>query len=235
MNKLQRRKAVFTALSKFFQSDQLVTILKCWDEEFSEQPVYALNAFISRFIYDCEPPVSRTDVFREIIYQLRQPDELLLEIPDQLNRATTGNSDLDRRRESIEILHERQVVANHQVMEKRKKPLPVELRVFVRFMDGLFEQLPENLELAVRNSLIEKLGKQRMSINTRSALHTWLQGETLEINTVKLELLRDLVGVYYIEVCERVGPVKTDAVLAYQAQVVQETEDGEQYSPYNFM
>ena len=257
---VQKQKAIYTALSKFFKGEQLLDFILDWDKNFSKQPAFALNTYISGFIKQVEPIVSRTELFQEIIFQMKQPEDLLLDIPEdiasllsQSENAKSAQSEnnlknffeknsIEKSNESGQNLRE---IKHAQAESSPKRTLSsqytlnaaVHIRVFELFMNNLIENLPTRLQESARLSIIKNVNKmKKIDSMTKQDLVLWISGEnSLKSVTLTIDRMKDILGFFYVISCDLIGPVESDLILSRQAKKIQATPDGIKFSPYNIM
>lgn len=219
MSVTKRRRAVYTALSKFLKGDDLLEVLVHWEKCFADKPSFALNSFISSFVDKCHPSVSRSVLIRELTYQLMQPEGHLLADPGvvSLNRTVRalGQDSLDNDRVRYQAVH---------------------YRVFTHLMQGMLLNVNYEIQTQIRMNLIKKLSQLSLDNESVNALEDWFaDNKKLYLETVEVSVLKELLNYFYIEMCELLGPVEADRLLASHARYVHETEDGGIFTPYYFL
>jgi hypothetical protein len=95
--------------------------------------------------------------------------------------------------------------------------------VFVAFVETLLKHLGDDLGLKVRAYLMKHAGvKLKLDTQQAFALKTWAHNNTAELNAAfDSKQKQSMINIMYIAICEYIGPVKADQLLAL---AVKETE-----------
>lgn len=192
-----RRRAIFTAMRPYFEDAELMAALQLWQENYSEKPKFAFTEFLSVCCKTKELRSQRTSILSAIFKAMDLPEAQLL--PDPLD-ADAG-----------------QLLMQTKVIEKAQKAQIANqsTKIFVHFFELLLKQLGDSDELGVRVFVIKHSEQLAMSMNQKNMLTDWLEKKipTLSIE-YELAILRRLVNLAYIALCEYKGPVKADQMLA---------------------
>lgn len=198
MDLVQRRRAVYTGLRPFFNDIELSKVLELWERDFSQKPMFALNVFVARCCTTPELKEKRGELLRAVISAMDLPLSQLL--PDPVK---TLKSEAELKAES-----------EHQ--------LDHVTHVFVALLTAMLTKYDLATQGGVRNFVIENLDKLKFELRGAQRMRDWLSGQSTYLAAnYKIDVLQKLVNLAYVAMCEYVGPVKADQLLA---QALREVE-----------
>ncbi len=199
MDSVYTRRAVFTAMRPFLEDADLLAAMMIWNEKYANKSTYAFTQFLSECCRTTELKRNRPSILNAILGSLELPEQNLL--PDPLNRDT-GRFDT--------LTAQQGLYAASNI-------------VFVQFLAALLGNLSDDLALKVKDYLMKHVGA-KMKLNTQQtfALKTWAHNNSAELNAAfDSKQKQAIINIIYIAICEYIGPVQADQLLA---KAVQETE-----------
>lgn len=191
-----RRRAIYTGLRPYFDDVELIAVVKLWEEKYSAKPKYAFTEFLSVICQNKSLKAQRTSILSSILAAVDLPLNQLLPDPfDENQEITTKVND----------------VASTQINE-----------VFAVFMQNLLQKVSESQEAGVRAFVVTHSEKLTIDLRRKAHLKGWLEKKdaSLSVN-YDLATIRKVVNFSYVALCEYLGPVKTDQMLA---QTIKDTE-----------
>jgi hypothetical protein len=95
-----------------------------------------------------------------------------------------------------------------------------ELEAFTVLTQKILSLCPESVQRSLRLSMMTNIAHLSIDANLSLQVMRWFGDHTLAINasSVNLKDLRQLVSLLYGELCEAIGPVKSDNLLATALQ-----------------
>lgn len=187
-----RRRAIVTGLQPYLQHDQLQQMLALWEQEFAHLPASALHRFIIKCCHTESLKQQRMDMLRSVIQAHDMPEEKLLPDP----RALFAQADENAPDEAT--------------------------KVFCELMQKIFQKSGADIHQALRRILIEHLPRLTLSPKQLLSVNQWLHGHQSSPGIPLPQAgMRAMVSLVYVDLCEYLGPVKADLLLA---SAVTETE-----------
>ena len=186
------RRAVFTALRPFFADVDLVTAMMIWQEKYANRSTHAFTLFLSECCRTTELKRSRPLLLKAIFEALELPEQRLL--PDPFNSQT----------------NQFEIVATNPT-----GPAP-DNAVFVAFINALVGHLGNELGVKVTTYLIKHIGDS-LALNALQtlALKAWADKSTMILNAAFDNKQKQvIIHIMYIAICEYIGPVQADQLLA---------------------
>lgn len=197
MELVLRRRAIYTGLRPYFDDQELLSLIKIWQDDFSQKPKFALSVFVSRCCNTPQLKQDRAKILGAIFMAMDAPPSELLSDPFEDLKATDNSSTLS--------------------FENDDKTT-----VFMTLLQQIFMHFDEQEEKKIRRFLIDNLNK--IDADNRRLMHMqqWvIEKSTILAANYKIEDLQKLIHFTYVAMCEAVGPVKADQ---YLAQAVRKTE-----------
>jgi len=213
MNESQQRRAVFTGMRPFLKDDELIAALEVWQDKYVGKPKVEFTQFLSESCRSKEIRGKRSAILSSIFNSLTLPESQLL--PDPLNLQT-----------------------NQFEFSLEQQETRIETNVvFSTFLQTLLSQLDDADENHVRQYLLESCDSN-FNINAQQmlALKTWLSGvsEAFEI-AFHIDDKRKLINLAYVAMCQFVGPVKADQLLAASIKKTEPFASGHQVNLHIFL
>jgi len=197
MELVLRRRAIYTGLRPFFDDQELLSLIKIWQNDFSQKPKFALSVFVSRCCNTPQLKQDRAKILGAIFMAMDAPPSELLPDPFEDLKAADKSAILG--------------------FENDDKTT-----VFMTLLQQILMNFDEQEEKRIRRFLTDNLIEIETDNRRQKHMQHWLleKTNTLDAN-YKTEDLQKLVHFTYVAMCEGVGPVKADQ---YLAQAVKETE-----------
>ncbi len=179
-----RRRAIYTGLKPFMAEEEVLDALMHWESHYANAPRFTLQRFVSELCREGDLRTRRADVLLSLVQAMSMPKQSLL--PDPLQRSDA------RPRVSIS-----------------------ETTAFETLMNALMEAASKDQRYSLRLDMLASLDTRKMPVQFCHALQRWLGDKApLNVAGVDTNLLRAVVNRAYVILCERVGPVLADRILA---------------------
>jgi hypothetical protein len=189
-----RRRAIYTGLKPYMNDDALLDALMHWENHFATAPRFTLQRFVAELCKEGELRSRRADILLSLVQALSMPASSLL--PDPLQHRTVAvkvSTDVD------------------------------ESHGFSALMLALFEVMPKDTQYNMRLDMLASLDVRKLPRSLLVAMQRWLgDKDTLQPVHCDPALLRTIVNRCYVVLCERVGPVEADRLLARAANMAQQ-------------
>lgn len=203
MSLVNRRRAIYTGLSRHLPEAELLPMLSFWEAHYAEKPAFALNEFLAEVARRCSQKLERASLYRELLGIMNGPSSALL--PDPLAQLQVWRSGAGASAAEV------------------GGPDAQARQTFVELSNRLFAALPETRQKDLRRLAAGDLSRLNVDGELRLRLRTWLeQGGKLERIVLQLEQLRILLNLIYSGLCELLGPVQADQLLSRAVREVDE-------------
>lgn len=180
-----RRRAIYTGLRPYLEEDALLDALMHWENHFATAPRFTLQKFVAELCKDGDLRSRRADILLSLVQALSMPAGSLL--PDPLQH--------------------RQVPVSVVVAD--------DSQAFSALMMALFELMPKDTQYHLRLDMLASLDPRKLPRSLLVALQRWLgDKDVLKPASCDPDVLRSIVNRCYVLLCERVGPVEADRLLA---------------------
>ncbi|AKH69166.1 hypothetical protein IMCC21906_01488 [Spongiibacter sp. IMCC21906] len=191
----QRRQAIYTGLHDFMDEQDLERAVQHWENSYADQPSLALQRFVA---YICNEDSAlkkqRSAVLRSLLNAMNLP-------VNELQKKTSRNTS--------NISQENPQALSHNV-------------AFSALILALMSQLNESQQTKLKLDLFAALRRRKLPHNILDALQRWLSNrQALELNNAPASLLQKLINQFYVLLCESVGPIQADRMLANAVQQLQ--------------
>lgn len=194
-----RRRAIYTGLKPFMEEQEVIDALMHWESHYATAPRFTLQRFVSELCREGDLRTRRADVLLSLVQAMSMPAQSLLPDPLQRNDA--------RPRLSIS-----------------------ETAAFEALMGALMEASSKDQRYSLRLDLLASLDTRKMPVQFCHALQRWLGDKApLHVAGIDTRLLRAMINRAYVILCERVGPVQADRILA--AAVAHVSRDRPELAP----
>ncbi|MDO3386777.1 hypothetical protein QWI17_13100 [Gilvimarinus sp. SDUM040013] len=192
---IQKRRIVFTALSKFMQGDDLSKAFRLWEKQYSDKPVYALNEFVGKLSELSSSVGPRKEVIRTLLNLSQDPGAAAL-LPDP--SPSSG-------------------ISYEPATAKSEAEYPERLdKVFENFLVALEKVLPSDAFLQLRLNFLVRLGDMNLNPTLKARLRLWFDsdggGKVFSVMCTSPEIRR-VVNQLYVVMCELYGPMRADDTL----------------------
>ncbi|MBQ0797000.1 hypothetical protein [Zhongshania sp.] len=187
-----RRRAIYTGLQNFMDEAAVLKAVAHWENRYIDQPSLALQRFVADICQTPELKEQRSAILRSLIQAMGQDSNKLL---------------TDPRGDGTEDQVENPVSAS---------------QTFAELMLAMMSQLDDQLQHKLRIELFAALRQRQLPHATLEALQRWLGNrQALILGNAPPALLQKLLNQYYVLLCENIGPVRADKILASGVAQVQ--------------
>lgn len=184
-DKSGKRRAVYTALKPFLTEQVLLKALGHWDTYYANNTSLTLQQYVAEIAKGAGIKDRRSGMLLNLSKAMNSPIALLLPEP--------------------------------KVSEQTRDRLPsiATTHMFVALMKGLMNLMPPASQRSVFYDVLESVNRQRVAQHLVDALVQWIEKEEdLILQPASPNALRALVNRTYVVMCERLGPVDADRLLA---------------------
>lgn len=189
----QRRRAIATGLQEFLDDSGVERALRHWESRYADQPSLALQRFVADICNDDPLKNQRAAVLRSLLNAMNLPENQLAKADGSTAPGTAS----------------RQAALSHST-------------AFSELMLALMGQLGESQQAKLRLDLFAALRRRNLPPTILDALQRWLASrQPLELDNASAGLLQKLINQYYVLLCESLGPVQADRMLAAAVKKVQ--------------
>ena len=184
-DKKGKRRAIYTALKPFLSERVLLKALAHWDTYYGDNPNLTLQQYVSEIAKGAGLRHQRSSMLLNLSKAMNAPVSTLLPEP--------GLS----------------------AEERDQLPTAATAEIFVELMNSIMRLMPPASQRSVFFDLIASVNRDRISKDLFQALHNWIEKEQeLIVKPAPPRALRALVNRTYVVMCERLGPVEADRILA---------------------
>lgn len=182
-----KRRAIYTGLWPYMDANSLIDALHHWESHYRNKPRFSLQYFVRDLCeQNRELRPRRSDILLNLVQTMNMPERNLLADP-----------------------------LAEQDRKNRHAPSPGATRAFVLLTGTLFAALPEHTRASARRDLLESVRRASLPESVWEGLHQWLADHhELSLPDVRVEILQALTSRLYVVLCERMGPVEADRLLA---------------------
>jgi Flp pilus assembly CpaF family ATPase len=191
MDLILKRRAVYTGLRPYLSNEELVTALNLWQVEFSDKPKFAFTAFLAVITNSEALRKKRTRILSSLLRAMELSEVDLLADP------------YDEKGKQYQFATE-DLIAEDQATE-----------VFITFFEKLQEKVGEKNALGMRAYIIQNVKKLNLNTRNSKQLTDWIDDKATILNgQYNLNNLRQVINLAYVAMCQLIGPVKADQLLA---------------------
>jgi hypothetical protein len=212
MDLVLKRRAVYTGLRPYLNDDELAVALKLWQVEYSAKPTFAFTAFLAVITNTDTLRKKRTRILSSLLKAMELTDVDLL--ADPFNESTK----------------QYQFSATDVMIEDGTKT------VFIHLFEKMQEKMSEKDAVGVRAYIIQHI--EKLNLNTRNNKHLadWIDRKSDTLNGLyNLNSLRHVINLAYVAMCQLIGPVKTDQLLAQTITEVEAFANTQQVNLHDFL
>lgn len=205
-----RRRAILTGLRPFLDDDALLSAVALWAREYANQPPFALSGFVAKCCARAELKAQRGQILRAIIAAMELPPSQLLPDPGSQGEVLAAVADQAR--------------------------LNDQTQMFSLLLSALIGLSDASMQSMIRSRLLQQLTKQKLEREPHQVMQDWLAGHAVSLTkNYDLKLLQALVNQAYIVMCEVLGPVKADQLLAAAISQTKAVGDTLHFNMYDFL
>ncbi|WP_152604125.1 hypothetical protein [Methylotenera sp. G11] len=201
-----RRRAIYTGMRPYFDDEALLNAINLWQAEYSHKQKFALSVFVARCCNTAQLKLDRPKILGAIFMAMDlASDELLPDPFVELN-------------------------ANNVFQPEIRQAQDHTTKVFTMLLQQMFLKFNKRDEEQLRKFLIDHLHEVKTDKMRLMYIREWLSLHTSDLEgTYELEVLRQLINLVYVAMCQSAGPVKADQ---YLSQSIRETEPLSQESGF---
>ena len=209
----RRRRAIYGALLECMSEQNAREGTLLWQQEFSTNPLYALQPFFTRLIERVGIEISRAVLQRKVLHWLNLDVTQLPDDPLDANQVTS-----------------RAVASN----------VNAAYRVFVSFMEylmGEFNRDDAEIELKIKMYMFDHLHKIGLNNESFNDLKKWLTENSkgnFVVRDLSIDNMKNIFHLSYVAACEYLGPVETDSAVFRSVRMVEQLPSAVSFSPRNF-
>ncbi|MDF1693893.1 MAG: hypothetical protein P1U47_16065 [Zhongshania sp.] len=191
----ERRRAIYTGLKPFLDEATLLKAVTHWENRYADQPSLALQRYVADICQNAGLKDKRATILRSLLHAMGQDSTALLADPRGDSNTSTSTKHVESASAS---------------------------QAFAELMLAMMSQVDESQQHKLRIELFAALRQRQLPLTILEALQRWLGNrERLELGTAPPALLQKLLNQYYVLLCENLGPVNADKILARGVQHVQ--------------
>ena len=189
----EKRRAIYTGLKPFLPRDDLMAALSHWETHYADRPRFTLQRFVADICRDETLRGRRSNILLSLVQAMNMPVASLL--PDPLKDRQPARAG---------------------------EPMSASTRAaFGLLMEALMTRVPLQARHSFRLDLLSSLSPH-LPPALLSAMQSWLgNDQPLAVPAAPETLMQSLVNRTYVVLCERLGPVAADKVLAEAVRSVQ--------------
>ena len=190
----RRRRALYTGMMPYLDSRQLMEALMLWEQKYANSQVFSAKFFVADLARVISKDIDTKALLANILDSWKMPDEELS--PDPSDHISNYRTKL------------RKIAP--------KNNLPPEMVAFKLLVTKLLENCPPDTADDLKKYVIRKASSLDIDLNLKWQIVKWLGSESSNIRVpfVKVAELRKVVNLFYIGMCERLGPVVSDELLS---------------------
>lgn len=187
-----KRRAIVTGLAPYLNEPELLSALDHWEKNYAASPRPTLQKFVFEIATEGNLRTQRSSMLLSLVKAMNLSPAKLL--PDPMVRQTPDGA-----------------------------PSSGSAAAFVALVTLLLSRVPASQRYSCRLDLLDSLGNHRLPPPLVKAMREWLdQGKPLVIDITAPLVLRALINRTYVILCERIGPVAADKLLATATNDCQE-------------
>ncbi|MBB5187031.1 hypothetical protein HNQ57_001294 [Zhongshania antarctica] len=188
-----RRRAIYTGLKPFFDDASLMQAVTHWENRYADQPSLALQRYVADICQNTALKDKRATILRSLLHAMAQDSSELLADPRGPEAGTPNTAETASASSAYGVL-----------------------------MLAMMSQIDESLQHKLRIELFAALRQRQLPLAILEALQNWLgTRQPLKLNNAPPALLQKLLNQYYVLLCENLGPVRADNILARGVAQVQ--------------
>jgi len=189
----QRRRAVYTGLSPFLKSDDLIRAMVLWEDCYSNRPMFSARFFLADVQKTTQCTAAVKDMLLKLVASMNQSATTLLPDPAPAMR----------------------------LFRLRNRPaapqqLPVEIEAFIALVNSWLGLIDKANGYHIVRFVARSVERSKLPRELCADVSSWLDNRNHRFKTreVKVRDLRHIINLLYVACCEYLGPVKTDQILS---------------------
>ena len=193
MDLVLKRRIVYTGLRPFFDDEAILSMVTVWDEKYAAQPNFAFVNFLTEVCRRKEDRALRTDVLAALFQAMELPEKSLL--PDPL------------------------VALKSVSLQAGVNEVDAKTTVLFSLAHALMAKMDEAELKRVKDAVFLGINQLATDERRKHHLHYWLEhmDEPFPMTLDKANM-RGLLNLVYVGMCDAIGPIKADQLLAKAIQ-----------------
>ncbi len=181
-----KRRAVVTGLKPFMDEPRLLAALQHWERHYANSPRFTLQKFVAEIAREDDLRGQRSSILQSLVKAMHMSASALLPDPLKDTEVAEGAGEA-----------------------------PHSAPAFALLMTRLVQSIPPSAHYHFCLDFLDSLNNPRLPSELIRALEVWLgRDRPLRVPPVPSLVLRALVNRAYVLLCERLGPVAADQLLA---------------------
>lgn len=200
-----KKRAVYTGLESFLTNAQLMQAMVLWENKYANEPKFAMRKFVADLCKRNGQTLAQAEVLGKLVRTMALPEEKLLPDP---------SPEIESYKKHYRV----------QAKVERRSP---EVEVFQLLLSGLLDGLRPSIRESVIRYAIDGLHAMDISTGLRRELVFWLKGEStiIYMPVVDVHQLRGTINMFYVAICEYIGPIKADQLLAQEVRRLSDNKE----------
>ena len=205
----RRRRALYTGMQPFFTTEQLRDALDLWDRKYAQNQVFSAKFFVAELA--------------RVMPQKFDAEQLTANISDALDKP-----------ESEGYARQAPQHARARKMSGTTSRATPEVEAFKLLVVRILRNCPREIGLPLRDYVLAKATSLAVPLQLKWQIIKWLGGEssTVRIPPAREDDLRLFINLFYIGLCELVGPVEADAMLSDAVRQLRANGAGEYFRDF---
>ena len=189
----RRKRALYTGMMPYLDSKQIMEALILWEQKYANTQVFSARFFVADLARVISKDIDTKALLANIQDSWNMPDDELS--PDPTEHLNEYRS--------------------KQRKKSGKSNLPPEMTAFKLLVTKLLQSCPPETADELKKYVIRKASSLDIDLNLKWQIVKWLgsEGSNVRVPFVKVADLRKVINLFYIGMCERLGPVKSDELL----------------------
>lgn len=202
----RKKRAVYTSLYPYLERDNLMRAMILWEDEYSDQPSFAVQHFVNDICSDSDLKSIRRTLLMSLIKTLALPESELM--PDPSTRVAAYKK--------------------HYKISSGD-PVSKDLVIFQKLVSNMLDQVNANVSANIKDYVIDNLAKSTISTLLKQQIQLWLSKQVVSIKAPSPDIndLRMIINFFYVGFCEFTGPVETDRILGRSVATVTDNYSNE--------
>lgn len=193
-NLSEKKRAIYTGLHPFLNTDNLMEALVLWEQKYSDSPAFAVQHFINDICSAHDLKTIRRDMLLSLVKTLALPEEDLMPDPSV---QMSGYKKLHHKASTVEYTTR-------------------ELIALQRLVIAMMEQAKIDVRISIKEFVLDQVSRSKIDSQLKRELQLWLSKQSLSMKVLApdIEDIRKVINFFYVGFCEYLGPVETDRLLS---------------------
>lgn len=237
----KRRKAIHYGLAEFLEKQELLSALWIWEKEFGKTPSAfdSLYSFTKRVCEHFNKISIRSDIHNSLLNAMLMPENELGTDPHREMLAMQSTSPPPAKA-IVPPKPAAAVTTTVSVEEELAKNIPAANIVFSVLLQSILNQIDKQRKedgVECRNYLAEIILKLQLSSIANIELRGFIltQKPKFLLKAYSREQMSQLLHTLYIWMCQYVGPVMSDTIMATALRSAESLPESSQFSPRSLL